>query len=85
MLARTPKQHALYAPQDHAPVYRLVDAKTGETVALPAARKCWDGYEITIRDFEPIKYETSGGKIYTTMNEVFVPSVCGLKIVQVAP
>ena len=62
--------------------FKLVDAKTGEEITLPSTRKCWDGAEIVVRDFKPSRFAGNQGYIYTTMNETFVPSVCGAKIVQ---
>jgi hypothetical protein len=62
--------------------FKLVDETTGEPIALPATRKCWDGYEITIKDFQASGSKDMPGKIYTTMNEVFAPSVCGAKIIE---
>jgi len=84
MLAPAPKQHSLYAPVEPAPVYQLVDEKTGAEIVLPARLKCWDGEWIMVRDFKPSRFEGNEGYIYTTMNEVFVPSVVGAKIVAVA-
>lgn len=63
--------------------HKLVDKKTGEEITLPARRICWDGAEIIVRDFKPSRFEGNEGYIYTTMNETFVPSVVGAKIVPV--
>lgn len=62
--------------------FKLIDGETGEEIALPALRKCADGYEINIVRFAPVKYQSSGGYVYTDMNEVYVPSVCGAKIIE---
>ena len=62
----------------------LVDAATGEEISLPATRKCWDGYEITIKEFQASGSHGMEGLIVTTMNEEYVPSVCGAKIVEAA-
>lgn len=62
--------------------FKLVDEKTGEAIALPATRKCWDGYEITIKSFQPSGSRDMEGTIVTEMNEQFAPSVCGAKIVE---
>lgn len=63
--------------------FKLIDAETGAEIILPARRTSWNGAAITIRDFKPSRFAGNEGYIYTTMNETFVPSVCGLKIVQV--
>lgn len=79
---------ALYAPeqpQQSTQAYRLVDAKTGEEITLPARLRCWDGAEVVVRDFKPSRFAGNQGYIYTTMNETFVPSVVGAKIVAVQP
>lgn len=62
---------------------KLIDTATGAEIALPAKRKCWDGYEITIKAFKP--QPGAQGFIYTDKNEVFVPSVCGAKIIDFPP
>jgi hypothetical protein len=62
--------------------FKLIDGETGEEIALPALRKCSDGYEINIVRFAPVKYQSSGGYIYSDLNEVFVPSVVGAKIIE---
>lgn len=62
--------------------FKLVDAQTGAEIILPATRKCDRGPDIKIVNFEPVKYQTSGGYIYTDQNEVLVPSVCGAKIIE---
>lgn len=67
-----------------APVHKLVDEKTGAEISLPARMKCWDGYEITIKAFQPSRYQSSGGYITTDLNETFVADVVGAKIVVVA-
>lgn len=64
--------------KESAKAFKLVDAKTGEEVSLPFHGKCWDGHEITVRGFAP---SWDHGRIFTTAEEVFVPSVVGLKIV----
>lgn len=66
--------------------FRLIDGKTGEEIALPAKRVCWiDKAEITIKDYFPSKYRGREGLIVTDMNEVFVASVCGCKILEFPP
>lgn len=76
----------IYAPAPAAgPAFILVDLSTGQEIALPARLKCWDGAEIVVRDFKPSRFEGNEGYIYTTMNETYVPSVVGAKIVAVAP
>ena len=62
--------------------FKLIDCETGAEITLPATRKCWDGYEITITDFQASGSKDMPGKIYTSMNEVYVPSVCGAKIIE---
>jgi hypothetical protein len=75
--------HNLYAPTASTRTFKLVNAKTGEEITLPARMTCWDGAEIMVRDFKPSRFEGNEGYIYTTMNETFVPSVVGAKIVAV--
>lgn len=70
--------------EDWRASHKLVDAKTGEEITLPARRTCWDGAEIIVRDFKPSRFEGNEGYVYTNMNETFVPSVVGAKIVPVA-
>jgi hypothetical protein len=60
--------------------FKLIDGETGAEITLPATRKCWDGYEITIKTFR--QSPGAEGFIFTTANEVYVPSVCGAKIVE---
>jgi hypothetical protein len=62
--------------------FRLIDGETGKEIVLPAKRTCSDGGEIEIVNFKPVKYQSSGGYIYTDKNEVYVPSVCGAKIIE---
>jgi hypothetical protein len=62
--------------------FKLIDCKTGEEIILPAKRICHDGGEIEIVNFKPVTYQESGGYIYSDLNEVFVPSVCGAKIIE---
>lgn len=61
---------------------KLVDAATGAEIALPAKRTCWDGYEIEITAFRPSTAKGMPGYITTSMNETYVPSVCGAKIIE---
>lgn len=65
--------------------HKLVDASTGQDITLPARLTCWDGAEIVVRDFKPSRFEGNEGYVYTTMNETYVPSVVGAKIVAVTP
>lgn len=69
-------------PSTVCPTFRLVDEKTGEIITLPARMKCRDGSEITVTAFVYMRHQS--GKILTDKNELFVPSVCGAKIVEVA-
>ena len=62
--------------------FKLIDCETGAEIVLPATRKCHDGYVITITDFQASGSKDMPGKIYTSMNEVYVPSVCGAKIIE---
>lgn len=66
------------------PAFKLVDAKTGADITLPARMRCWDGAEVMVRDFKPSRFDGNEGYIYTTEG-TFVPSVVGAKIVAVAP
>lgn len=78
-------QHVEYAPPANpapAKTFKLIDEKTGEEIALPARRTCWDGAEVIVRDFKASRFIDNPGYLYTTFNETFVPSVCGLKIVE---
>lgn len=63
--------------------FKLIDKTTGEEITLPARRQCWDGADIVVRDYKPSRFEGNEGYIYTTMNEVYVPSVIGAEIVEV--
>lgn len=75
-------QDAKRAAAEASRVFKLVDEKTGKEIALPARRTCWDGAEIVVREFKPSRFEGNQGYIYTNLNETFVPSVIGAKIVE---
>jgi hypothetical protein len=62
--------------------HKLVDAKTGDEIPLPARRTCWDGAEIIVNDFKPSRFQGNQGYIFTTLNETYVPSVIGAKIIE---
>lgn len=86
MLARTPtisSAMTAIARQIKAtqPAYRLVHETTGAEIPLPSRMKCWDGAEILVREFRPSRYQSSGGYILTDLNEKFVASVVGAKVV----
>lgn len=60
--------------------YNLVDAD-GAEVILPKLFKAWDGSQHWVESFKPSRFQGNPGYVYTRMNETFVPSVFGLKIV----
>ena len=64
------------------PNLKLIDTATGEVINLPAKRKCWDGAEIIVANFKPSRFQGNEGYIITDLNEAFVPSVIGAKIIE---
>ena len=63
--------------------FKLVDEKTGAEIQLPAMRASWSGSEHLLEEFKPSKYVGSEGLVRTSLNEGFVASVFGLRVVEI--
>jgi hypothetical protein len=63
--------------------FKLVDATTGAELDLPFTRTDWQGNPITVADFNPSRFIGNEGFVFTSINEVLVPSVVNTKIVEI--
>jgi hypothetical protein len=63
--------------------YKLLDADCAE-ITLPALLKAWDGSQHWVQSFKPSRFHGKEGYVYTRLNETFVPSMFGAKIVAVS-